>query len=335
MNSSSDISNGKRYLSMFSEFNSCQTITNVFIRLQNILNNQVDTGLKDVLMGIQQNIMPWTREDLGFRIKPLQIMSMMNTDQVSILFVQILIEIIQNLLVYCGNETKILKRHFTLNLVECSCHVVVKVAARNQQFYDCCYHLLQLCTDALINSENSESLPPLSAAFYNVAGLLYKVDLHHALKYAVASESVYKEYLNLQNKSINWINLVKKQDMVASIQLSLSQKGDGIIKWIEIIQSIPVKEWTVFSEDLSDAYLLKTIQRYVKAVSASKEDYHYIIDLIQKESIKEDIQYRIMDFELNTLLAFNEYTNTSKLQIPILKRMLDLSVDQDATLRYF
>lgn len=331
---SSDYSHGIKYLSDFYSQNSSQTIKDIFIRLQKALGNFNGAGLSDlegVLIDIQKNALPWTREDLAFGMKPMQIMA---KSKGSVLFVKIMIATIRNYSLYNVIETKLLAQsQFALNTVECSCHVVINVTASTQRSHDLCYELLQVCKEMLISSGNSESLPQLSATFYNVAGLLYKVDLKSALQYAQASEGVYKEYLkNSENES--WINLAKKQDMVASIQLSLSQKGDGIRKWIEIIQSIPVLEWTVFSEHSSDSYLLKIIQRYIKAVSDSEKDYHNIIDLIEKESCGHDCQYRIMEYELNTLIALHEYKNTSTLRICLLERMLELSKDQNVVLRY-
>jgi hypothetical protein len=331
---SSDHSNGIKYLSDFYSRNSSQTIKNIFIRLQKALGNFNVSCLSDLeglLFEIQQNTLPWTREDLDFGIKPLQMMVKIKP---LVIFVKIMIATIRNYSLYNVIGTKLLvKSQFALNTVESSCHVVINVASSTQRSHDLCYELLELCKEMLISSGNSESLPQLSATFYNVAGLLYKVDLNSALQYAQASESVYKEYLkNHENES--WINLAKKQDMVASIQLSLSHKGDGIRKWIEVIKSIPVQEWTVFSEHSSDSYLLKIVQRYIKAVSDSEKDYRSIIDLIQKESCGKDCQYRIMEYELNTLIAFHEYMNTSKLQIRLLKRMLELSTDQNILLRY-
>lgn len=336
-----DYSNGKNYLQEFFQNSSQTNVKDVFIRLQKGLGNNAtkETGLlNEILYDFQKNTYSWTADDLRFGIKPLLMMAKhnMGNDQLVILFVTILIEIIQNYSTYLvqkGNHA--LNSPFILHLVECSCHVVVKVISSSQEYHDVCYQLLQLCKSLLISSRNSENLLQLSASFYNAAGLLYKHDLNSALRYAKASESVYKEYITLENPlNESWMNLAKKQDMVASILLSLSQKGDGMQKWMELIQSIPVKEWMEFSEDSSNSYLLKTFQRYVKAVFAGVEEHIYIIDLIEKDLCKEESQYRIMEYELNALVALHDLMNTSKLQIPLLRRMIDLNVNPETNPRY-
>lgn len=259
-----------------------------------------------------------------------------DTGELSFLLLQVLIEVIQKyLLQFSKSLMDKAQSQFILIAAESSCQIVVKILSKFQQYHEICYKLLELCITLLVESGNSDFLPHVSSAFYNVAGLFYKSKLECALVYAQASEDIYNDYLKEHRNCIDsWINMVKKQDLVASILLLLSRKYEGIRKWEQIIESIPWQEWIDFSDASSKPFLLKTIQRYVKAASVSVEEYKYVVDLIQNDSFKDGTQYNIMDFELRSLVALHELMNTSKLQIPLLNRMLDVTSDQMNQYRY-
>ena len=329
---------------------SLKTIKDVFIRLQEILGvdgmqfslkieeKTLHSSLEDVLDDLKRGKVSWSLQDCRFGIKPLVMVAKMSneTKEISSLLLVILTEIVAQFSTQLNLDIKkSAQNQFILTLAESYCHFVVKTITNNQEFHEPCYRLLEFCKNLLIISRNTESLVHISSTLYNIAGILYKGYPQIALGFAESSESVYKDFLkNHDHKSDGWIQLVKKQDLLASIYLSLSNKTDGIRKWKQVIQSVPMGEWVNFSGDSSNSVLLKTIQRYVKAVLANDcEKYAPILELISSGSLTDEKQYCILDYELNTLIAMHDSVNTSKIQLPILERMQSLTFKCDVKVR--
>lgn len=291
-------------------------------------------GLEAILGDLKGSV-NWSLEDCNFGIKPINMIKnkCLKTEEISRLFLKILLMLLE---LYYMDLRKLSHLKFLLALTESICHVVAKIVVSYPKFHEDCFLLLSKCKDVLIASRNKESLLQVSSTFYNIAGTLYKTHPTFSLKFAESSEMIYKDYLQSNDVGSNqWIHLMKKLDMVASIHLSLHNRVDGIKKWKEIIQSVPVGEWSTFSEDSTNSALLKTIQRYIKAVTSNyDQDHAYVIDLINIDSCRKQSIYHILDFELKTLVILHQTINTAELQIGILHRMLEFEFDPESNLRY-